>query len=346
MTRQSQPTFKSLILAGLLGASALQGIGPASASNFAAAPGWLTALSSGETGPFKADRNAGAWLNGFALAFDAKCDVVAAAPYHALDALTNSMSGSDPEAGLWARRGHRDGTAFLAAEGCAADGAAATVRFAAASALAKVTESRRGANPIPAYFIRIDNKTGEAVTQLRLKPAGVAGAGQARLDGGRVIAAGAAQGFPIKTLNGCLYDVETTFAGGEVRRATAQDLCKGETLTLTAPEAGRGPRTDERRPGERRAFERLTIENRSQRRIDIVQVSPASERMWGPDLLGQVTIAPGASHHVEVPRSDACTYDVRIVYADRQVEDAHRVDLCRIERIASDGSRARPLPPQ
>lgn len=342
MTLQSRVSLNSLVLASLIGASALYGIGPAAAApSYAAPQNWITALSAGEIGPFKSDAHAGAWLNGFALVFHDKCRILPNASYLALDAVTNLQNGAEPEAGVWARRGHRDGSTFLAGEGCSSGNAANLTRSAASTALVKVALSRLSLNPIPAYVVRIDNKTGEAIIQLRLKPTGVAGIGQARLTPGSVIAAGAAQAFGIKTLNGCRYNVEATLAGGAMWRAAGQDLCKNETVTLNASEVARDGRSQERRADERRAVELLTIENRSQRRIDVVQVSPVSERDWGRDLLGEAMIAPGASHRVEVPRSTSCAYDVRIRYADGQFEESTAIDLCRIDRITTNGTRAR-----
>lgn len=93
--------------------------------------------------------------------------------------------------------------------------------------------------------------------------------------------------------------------------------------------------------------------NRSSRLIYEAYASPTSDNTWGPDRLGQNVIPAGRSFVVRLPMGE-CMYDVRVVY-DRQggqAEERRNVNLCNMNELAFDGSRAQAqqrgpqMPPQ
>lgn len=86
----------------------------------------------------------------------------------------------------------------------------------------------------------------------------------------------------------------------------------------------------------------FTLVNRSQARIDILNVSPVAATSWGRDLLGEtVTVPPGGRHQVRLGRPGECRFDIRVVYQDRREEERRGVDLCAVEEVVMTGERAR-----
>jgi S1-C subfamily serine protease len=86
----------------------------------------------------------------------------------------------------------------------------------------------------------------------------------------------------------------------------------------------------------------FTLVNRSQARIDILNVSPMTSDSWGRDLLGEnTTVPPGGRHQVRLGRPGECRFDIRVIYQDRREEERRGVDLCAVEEIVMTGEHAR-----
>ena len=81
----------------------------------------------------------------------------------------------------------------------------------------------------------------------------------------------------------------------------------------------------------------FNLVNRSQQAISQVYATPTGVERWGQDRLQQSFIPPGQRFPVRLPADSACTYDVRVVYADGRAEERRRVDLCRMDTMAFPG---------
>jgi hypothetical protein len=95
-------------------------------------------------------------------------------------------------------------------------------------------------------------------------------------------------------------------------------------------------------PVNARAAREATIVNRSGTRIDVVQMSETTDREWGGDHLGRDRYLDSRDQvRLPLPNARSCNYDVRVIYADRQVEERLNVNLCTNPQVEFDRSRAR-----
>jgi len=71
------------------------------------------------------------------------------------------------------------------------------------------------------------------------------------------------------------------------------------------------------------------IVNNTRNVVNEVYASPASDRSWGHDRLGNEIIRPGATYIVRLPPGE-CVYDVRVVYQGGQAEERRGVNTCNL----------------
>jgi hypothetical protein len=84
------------------------------------------------------------------------------------------------------------------------------------------------------------------------------------------------------------------------------------------------------------------IVNNTSHVVNEVYASPANERQWGHDRLGNDIIRPGGTHIVRLPVDGNCVYDVRIVYQGAQPEERRGVNLCALTDYVLGGGNAAP----
>ena len=89
-------------------------------------------------------------------------------------------------------------------------------------------------------------------------------------------------------------------------------------------------------PGERDVI----VANHAPQTINEIYISPASADHWGEDRLGEATLPPGHSLHIELGPTRDCAFDVQVVYEDASRETARAVDVCREHELSFDGSHA------
>ncbi|MBK1657159.1 hypothetical protein [Paracraurococcus ruber] len=75
---------------------------------------------------------------------------------------------------------------------------------------------------------------------------------------------------------------------------------------------------------------RLT--NNSASTINEIYVSSANTNSWGPDRLGDRTLASGGSYVVRLPAGQ-CVNDIRVVYANGSANERRRVNTCNLTDI-------------
>jgi hypothetical protein len=107
-------------------------------------------------------------------------------------------------------------------------------------------------------------------------------------------------------------------------------------LLLVAPVLAEPPPPARAPLGEREVF----IDNRSDKLINEIYVSPSSTDQWGEDRLGEATLEPGGAFRVRLGRMRDCSFDFQVVYWDASREERIGQDVCRARRLAFDGSAA------
>ncbi|MBX9589897.1 MAG: hypothetical protein K2X43_11365 [Hyphomonadaceae bacterium] len=108
-------------------------------------------------------------------------------------------------------------------------------------------------------------------------------------------------------------------------------------------------RREQRRDSERRDTDRretvsqreAIVVNRSGMRIDVLQMSETSDNDWGVDRLGRDVLPSGDGVRVPLQDARSCNYDLRVLYADRRLEERMNVNLCANAQVVFDGSAAR-----
>lgn len=77
----------------------------------------------------------------------------------------------------------------------------------------------------------------------------------------------------------------------------------------------------------------FNLVNRSGQVINEIYVSATREPNWGRDLLGQSTLANGATFPVRIAPAAGCRQDIRVVYADGRPEERRNQDTCAIAEM-------------
>jgi hypothetical protein len=77
----------------------------------------------------------------------------------------------------------------------------------------------------------------------------------------------------------------------------------------------------------------FNLVNRSGQAINEIYVSAVTDTNWGRDLLGQDVLPNGRSFPVRIAPATGCRQDIRVVYADRRVEERRNQDTCAIAEM-------------
>lgn len=81
----------------------------------------------------------------------------------------------------------------------------------------------------------------------------------------------------------------------------------------------------------------FNLVNRAQQPINELYATPQGMDNWGKELLGDTTVAPGATFAVRLPVGQ-CTYDVRVVYGNGRAEEKRSLNTCNVSDVAFNGS--------
>lgn len=180
----------------------------------------------------------------------------------------------------------------------------------------------------PTREVTVQNETDLTLRELYLAQPGAADRGPDRL-GADVVAPGATLRLRLGRTRDCLFDVTAIYQGGSEEQRRRVDICRAPRLVFGDPTM---PTLE------------AAVANRSQvvlRELYVVRAGgDAAARDaagWGPDRLGAAVINPGAGFALRLRTRD-CTFDLRAVYADDQVELRTGVELCQARGIAFDRS--------
>ena len=86
---------------------------------------------------------------------------------------------------------------------------------------------------------------------------------------------------------------------------------------------------------------RVQVQNRSDQAIHYLYASPVTTNNWEEDLLGQDTIAAGASLTANIDNGTTeCNYDFKVVMANGREHITRRVNVCVVSRLVVTNSGA------
>jgi hypothetical protein len=65
-----------------------------------------------------------------------------------------------------------------------------------------------------------------------------------------------------------------------------------------------------------------------------VYVSPSNDNEWGDDVMGKDTLDNGESVDISFSHNqDACHWDLKVVYTDKDEAVWHDINLCKVSKI-------------
>ncbi|MGL4291584.1 MAG: hypothetical protein ACRCVA_34860 [Phreatobacter sp.] len=82
------------------------------------------------------------------------------------------------------------------------------------------------------------------------------------------------------------------------------------------------------------AQQNFSLINRTGHQINEVYVSPSANSNWGRDILGEGVMPTNTRRNITFPRStQACMFDLRVVYEDGEKADMSNIDLCKVSNV-------------
>ena len=92
-------------------------------------------------------------------------------------------------------------------------------------------------------------------------------------------------------------------------------------------------------PAQSRLDPSFTLVNRSASAVRQVFVTPSGDANWGQNRLARgAAIPPGGSFPVRRRADGNCVLDIRVVFADRQVEERRSLNTCTLDVVTVGGS--------
>lgn len=123
--------------------------------------------------------------------------------------------------------------------------------------------------------------------------------------------------------------------GGEREDGRREENRDGGEERRGQENGGGGEERRERTGGAEEQSE-VNILNRTGRTVYTLNISPASDPNWGPDLLGSNVLPTGQTARINYNRSLGCTWDIRVTYSDGGDNDWRNINLCENPRINLD----------
>ncbi|QCK86184.1 trypsin-like peptidase domain-containing protein [Phreatobacter aquaticus] len=183
--------------------------------------------------------------------------------------------------------------------------------------------------PIGLFIVR--NRTGNTLQTLKLTSEN--GDESDDVLGSSVVNDGGTYTGRIRRADGCTYDLLATFDGAEDRTVARRNLCTNREVVMAAerdaPPAGTpapsGPEVV------------VEFQNRSAVSMQNLYVRERGRSGWGPDRLGNDTVAARANFTVRMPRGRTCAYDVKVVFDGAPDQVRENVDLCEMREFVVTG---------
>lgn len=190
-----------------------------------------------------------------------------------------------------------------------------------AAGTARAEAPRRA--PVPREVVVI-NRSANAIHQLYVSPNTADQWGEDRL-GDNTIERGGSFKVRLGRTRECLFDIQVIYsdAGREENRNV--DLCTTRQVSFDGTRAMIPPELSS-------TEHRITLVNRSGRRIVQVFASPSAAEQWGDDRL-----APAGPIDMDASQSvayrGACVSDLRVIYDNQSAEERRGLDLCAMPSL-------------
>lgn len=179
------------------------------------------------------------------------------------------------------------------------------------------------------------NRSNRVIYEAYASPSSDSNWGQDRL-GQNIVPAG--RNFVIRLPQGeCIYDLRVVYdrQGGPPEERRNVNLCNlTEVVFDGRPQQG-GQQRQAPQQGQTqgpRGNPSFNLVNQGQVVVMEVYASLATDQNWGPDRLGNDTVAPGATFPIRLPEGD-CMYDMRFVYQNGQSQERRGVNLCEVTNV-------------
>ena len=181
------------------------------------------------------------------------------------------------------------------------------------------TQAVAQAPPNPSFHLV--NRGQDAINEVYATPKGRPNWGRDRL-GEYLLPPG--QSFPVHLPadGSCAYDIRVVYASGKAEERRDFNTCEVETVVF--PRNAGASRAARNAPASDPSFR---LVNRGRTEVRSLFATPTGVEDWGRDHLRNDTVAPGASRTVRLP-AGACSYDLRIVYANRDATERRDLNLC------------------
>ncbi|GAC1347239.1 MAG: hypothetical protein NVSMB18_31650 [Acetobacteraceae bacterium] len=85
--------------------------------------------------------------------------------------------------------------------------------------------------------------------------------------------------------------------------------------------------------------------NRSGVAINEVYATAAGLPNWGRDRLGNANIPPGQNAAIRLPADGNCIYDIKVVFANGQIDERRALDTCALDNLSVPRSGTAPANP-
>lgn len=122
----------------------------------------------------------------------------------------------------------------------------------------------------------------------------------------------------------CVLDIRVRYQGGAEETRWQVNACSLSRVVWggggAPPVAGKGSVA--------RGDPSFTFVNETGAVIRELYVSLSSDGRWGPDRLGQTTLAPGQALPITLPAGPVCTVDVRVVYTNGAAQERRGLETC------------------
>jgi hypothetical protein len=170
------------------------------------------------------------------------------------------------------------------------------------------------------------NKSDKPIRELFVTPAGLENWGQSRLEG-KPLAPGGTFPVRLRADGNCVFDLRAVYADGKAEERRRVDTCGVDNVVLgvqppfPAAQAAAGGTHD---PSFR-------LINRGKTPITEVYATPAPGAKFSDNLLtGGATLAPDGSRVFHMTPGEGCSYDLRVVFGDKQSREKKAADLCKM----------------
>ena len=129
----------------------------------------------------------------------------------------------------------------------------------------------------------------------------------------------------------CMWDLRVVYerAGGPSEDKRNINLCAVTEVVFDGSQIGQAQRGPQTGPTGNPSF---NLVNQSRVTVMEAYVSLSTEQEWGPDRLGNDTVAPGRNFAIRLPEGP-CLHDVRFVYENGQADERRGVNLCDVTNL-------------